>query len=239
MKDQIRWIITLAVVLAAWTAHAQEKSWEFKLTPYLWTLGMEGDLGVGGLTAPVDIKFTDAIKNLSMGGMLAAEAHNGTWGVLLDGTYLRLTQDEDTRIGRVDVEVEEWILQGALVYRIIQAEKTHIDVGAGARAMNLSTDLTTPIGDPDMSENWVDPIACIRFRQQFTESAFGVLAADIGGFDAASKLTWQLTAGAGYSFTETIAAVAAYRYLDYDYSDDGFTYKVSSSGLALGLQFNL
>lgn len=232
-------VVIAAVLVSSLSAHAQDAAWQFKLTPYVWAMGLDGDVGTHGVTAPVDVKFTDAVKDLDLAGMLSGEANNGTWGILVDGAYLKLSDDANTAIGNVDAEVEEWILQGAAVYCVSKTEKTVVDAGVGARFMNLDTDINTPIEDVEDTEAWGDPLLVARVRQQFATKCYGVLMGDIGGFGVASDLTWQLTAAAGYSFTDTISMLLGYRYLDYDYENDGFSFDVATSGLALGVQFDL
>jgi hypothetical protein len=241
MKKCMKMLGMIMVMASSISAQAQDGSWQYKLTPYLWAMGMDGDIAIGNVTAPVDVKFTDAIKDLDVGGMLAMEAHNGTWGVLADGSYLNLSGDADTQVGTFRTELEQVILQGAAIYRVEQESKITMDVGAGGRYLNMDVDINVPSDRADLnaSEGWVDPILVARLKIQFAENCFGVLVGDIGGFGVESDLTWQLTAAAGYSFTETVSMLLGYRYLDYDYDKDGFVYDVATSGLALGVSFDL
>jgi hypothetical protein len=229
----------LVMSVAAMTACAQDSAWQLKVTPYAWAMGLDGDVGVRGVTAPVDVKFTDALKNLDLAGMVAAEANNGTWGILFDGAYTKLSDDADTALGEFGVKVKQWTLQGAAVYRVFSDKATTIDVGAGGRFISLKTVIDTPIGSTRRGQDWTDPVIVARVRQQFAEKCFGVLMGDIGGFGTSSDLTWQLTAAVGYSIAEKVSMLFGYRYLDYDYDNGGFTYDVGSSGLALGLQIEL
>ena len=241
MKTYGKLIGMITVWASVLSAHAQSGDWQYKLTPYLWTMGMDGDIGVRNATIPVDVKFTDAVKDLDLGGMVAMEAHNGTWGVLVDGSYLNLSDDADTPFGTFRAELEQWIIQGAAIYRVHQDDTITLDVGAGGRLIDFDMDVNVPSdrADLDASEGWVDPMIVARLRMQFAEKCFGVLVGDIGGFGVESDLTWQLTAAAGYSVTETMSVLFGYRYLDYDYDQDGFAYDVATSGLALGVSFDL
>lgn len=100
-------------------AQAQQLSGsEFELTPYLWGAGLSGDIGVRGAPpASVDLSFSDLLEDLSLGGMLAAEGGIGLWRFLLDGTYMKLSEDGDTP-GRlfsgVGADLEVGLVQGAL-----------------------------------------------------------------------------------------------------------------------------
>lgn len=52
-----------------------------------------------------------------------------------------------------------------------------------------------------------------------------------GGAD----LDWDVAAAIGYRFSDTVSAVAGYRALAVDYSDDGFVFDVVQQGPILGL----
>lgn len=231
----------VAMVLWAAPARAEGEGWQFKVTPYLWALGMSGDVGVGPVSVPVDVKFSDAVKDLDFGGMLSAEARNGRWGILVDGTYLKLTADHDTPLGEFEARLKEWTLQGSVLYTVADTGNTVLDLGAGGRYMGIDAKLNTPLNTADLSasEGWVDPILVARLRQQITEKFYGMLYGDIGGFGASSDLTWQALAAAGYSFNETVSLLAGYRALGYDYDQAGFRFDVTESGLVFGLQFSL
>lgn len=240
MKKSVLVVLAVAALVAMTSfARAEEGAWQWRLTPYAWAMGMDGDVGVHGVTAPIEVDFLDAVDELDMAGMMAVEANNGAWGLLLDGAYLRLDDSSDTAIGEVDVEVEQWIVQASALYTASKTEKTVFDAGAGARWIEQDTDISSAVADADGTEGWGDPVLVARVRHQFAEKCFGTLYGDIGGFGVSSELTWQLIAATGYTFTEGISGVIAYRYLDYDYDEDGFVYDVAASGLALGLQFDM
>lgn len=239
MFRKIGWA-ALVVGLAGvrWTSAAEE-GWSFKLTPYLWAMGVDGDIGAGSATAEVDVKFTDAVKDLELGGMLSVEADYGRWAILGDVAYLNLETDQDTRIGEFEVDLKQCLAQGAVAYSVVKYKKTILDLGLGGRYMALDTTLNTPrhTADREASESWADPILVARLRQMFTEKFFGVLYGDIGGFGVSADLTWQAMAAAGYEFTDWCSGLFGYRYLDYDYEDGAFRFDAAESGLALGVQF--
>lgn len=218
-------------------SRAQEGAWQYGLTPYLWAMGLDGDVGAHGVTAPVDVKFLDALKDLDLAGMLAGEASNGKCSLLMDATYVKLSDDTDTALGNLSAEVEQWSAQGAAVYRVAKTVKTTVDVGVGGRYYDVHTQIDGPYRDASDHKGWADPLLVMRVRQQLTEDFFGQLVGDIGGFGVSSDLTWQLTAAAGYKLSPYADLLLGYRYLDYDYSKDGFVYDMATSGLALGVNF--
>jgi hypothetical protein len=232
--------IVLAVVTLTGGVQAADEHWQFKVTPYLWAIGVDGDVGIGPVSVPVDVAFADAVQDLEMGGMVSAEAMRGSWSLMGDVAYLRLAEDTTAAMGEFELEFEQWILQGAAAYRVASGAKTRWDIGAGGRYISMGTELSTPSAGPDRSasEGWFDPVVLMRLRQQFTAKLFGVLYGDIGGFGVSSDLTWQMAAAAGYSFNEAVSMLLGYRYLAYDYEADAFSFDAAESGLGLGVQFN-
>jgi opacity protein-like surface antigen len=220
---------------------AMEENWQFSLTPYLWAMGQDGEVGLNGLTIPVDVDFSDAVKDLEVGGMLNLGAHNGVWGVLLDASYLRLKSDAATPIGNLRTNLEQWIVQGSIVYRIPTSSEVLVDLGVGGRFFEMDLDVKRTGGQSERSrsEGWIDPLLVARLEMPFATNCFGMLLGDIGGFGVESDLTWQLTGVVGYSFTEKFALLLGYRYIDYDYDQDGLVYNVATSGVSLGVKVDL
>ena len=59
--------------------------WRFEVTPYLWLTGIKGTMNLdNGLARSADFTSSDILSNLKSGGMIAAEAHKGNWGIMGD-----------------------------------------------------------------------------------------------------------------------------------------------------------
>ena len=242
MKRAMKLGLYGGVLLAlAGGGQAGPAGWQFKVAPYLWALGVNGDLGIHAETVPVDVNFLDAVQDLDLGGMLALEASNGPWSVLADGTYLQLSDGTDGVHGGFGAEFKQWTVQGVGLYRLLDKGATRVDIGTGGRYIALDATLNTPLDTPDLnaSKGWADPVVALRVRQQISEKFHGALYGDIGGFGAASDLTWQALALAAYACAERCDLLAGYRALGYDYENDNFRFDVIQSGLIFGLQFNL
>ena len=87
---------SLTPAVAADLAPAPDTSeWRFTLAPYVWGVGLSGDVGLFGKgPVDVDIPFSDILENLDFAAMGVAEAHNGTWGVFVDLNYTSLSADK-------------------------------------------------------------------------------------------------------------------------------------------------
>jgi hypothetical protein len=81
----------------------------------------------------------------------------------------------------------------------------------GSRAVAKSGDIT-----------WVDPIAGLRVRHQFTPGSELTLSGDIGGFGVGSQFSWQALGAYRWTFAKTNTAIwsamLGYRALYVDYT---------------------
>ncbi|MBZ9792219.1 hypothetical protein K9B32_19190 [Rhizobium sp. 3T7] len=101
-----------------------------------------------------------------------------------------------------------------------------MDVIAGARywhaetTIGLSGSLIGNVSRTD-SANWVDGVASSKGNYWLTDkvSLTGWSMIGAGGAD----VDWDVLAGVDHKFNDTISAVAGYRALGVDYSNDGFT----------------
>jgi hypothetical protein len=119
MRKSTITVVALVLLAVAGLAPAAEEGWTFKLTPYLWAMGADGDVGIGPVNSPVDIDFADAVKDLELGGMLGVEACQGPWSVMGDAAYIGLEDEASTALGEVEVEFEQWVVQGAATYLVL------------------------------------------------------------------------------------------------------------------------
>lgn len=230
-------------------------TWTFSVAPYLWAAGLEGDAGLFG-REPVhlDMSFGDIFDNLRFGGMVVAEAHNGTWGFFGDLVYVKT--DADASITRtvagvpatLAASVETSSLTATLMgeYRAIASGAATLDLMAGARIWSVDNEIEAalsaggpPLADFSGSDGsvWVDPMVGARGRYDINQSWFLTGWGMVGGFGAGSDVTWDVLGAAGYQWNERISIVAGYRALGVDYEDDGFVYDVVQHGPVIGAVF--
>ena len=81
-----------------------------------------------------------------------------------------------------------------------------------------------------LTEFWADPYIGIGGRYNLGKAYYLTGKADVGGFDAGSKVTVQAYGALGCQVTRSIYAELGFRYLYYDYDSGGFLYKVSTYG---------
>jgi len=110
-----------------------------------------------------------------------------------------------------------------------------VDVLAGLRLWRIETELDLDAGiaaarsvqDQDV---WVDPILGARGSVPLWGPFWLSAAAVIGGFDAASELTWEVLGTIDVRRWERVTFRAGYRHVDVDYEDGGFIFDAALSG---------
>lgn len=181
MKVTNKFILSAGIIVAAAVATATagevqppemketkpslSEPWEFLIKPYGWTLGIDGDIGVKGITAPVDVSFSDLLPHLDWAAMLALEVRKGRWGVMADGLFAQLSDVADAS-GQLyynsNFKIQEGLAEAALAYRMVDNKYGFLDVFAGARYTYLELDVTASInsgGIQNVSENASERVA--------------------------------------------------------------------------------
>lgn len=235
-------------------APAQD-GWVFSLSPYLWGAGLQGDVGLfGQQPVDVDMSFGDIFGDLRFGGMMVAEAHNGTWGIFADLIYVDVEAEQTvTRTiagvpAALSASVETSSLTATIMgeYRVVSQPSGTLDLMAGARIWSVDNDIAisltaggAPIAGLSGSDGstWVDPMLGIRGRFDMTRSWYLTGWGMVGGFGAGSDITWDVLGGVGYQWNDWLSTVVGYRALGVDYEDDGFVYDVVQHGPAVGVVF--
>lgn len=220
-----------------------ESGWTFSLTPYFWAAGLSGELKQFGLPAvDVDASFSDILDHLEFGAMAMGEARNGPYSIFGDVMYTKIAGQGGTPRGILadDVELKSETFAGLLVggYSVFENQDSRLDVVGGLRVWSVESELSFQGGILDGrsrtdSATWVDGMAGLRGTYSFTPEIYltgwGLVGA--GGAD----LDWDIAAAIGYHFNDSISAIAGYRALGVDYSNDGFVFDVIQRGPMLGL----
>ena len=225
---------------------APASGWWFRAAPYGWLTAIDGDIGIGPLSAPVDVSMSDTLGNLDMAFMGVFEAGIGKWSLGVDVIYGKISDDIDAG-GRIfdsfRVEQKQWIVTPFVAYRLIDTGRYHMDVFAGARVMAIEAELTGRYVDGGQTTRsrdtaWVDPIIGIRGQAELTDKTFFRYNGDVGGFGVSSDFTWQAFAGFGYHCTDAISIAVGYRGLGLDYSKGSLSIDTVTHGPVIGIEVN-
>jgi hypothetical protein len=236
-------VLALACLAPGSSVAQSSNDWKFEASIYAFLPTISGKSAFpaerGGSSASVDID--QILDNLKMVFMGSFEARRGQWGGLADLIYLDVgdTQDRSQALslGRIGIpadvnasvsyDLKGWVATLAGTYRVVADERYTADVVAGTRVLSLEPSLSwrltgnvasIPVLDRQGSreadeQNW-DVIVGFKGRAKLAPDGkwFIPYYVDIGTGE--SKLTWQATAGIGYSFGWG-DVVASWRYIDY------------------------
>lgn len=221
-----------------------EDRWTFTVAPYAWAAGIKGTVGQFGLPPiEVDASFADVLKHFDIGAMGAAEARYGRFGIATDLQYIRVSTDANTPAGliadHVEVTSKTLSLFGAAMWRAVDTDEASVDLMAGARLWSVNTKVD-PVGGPlgftefSDGDTWVDPVIGAKARLNLQNDIYLTGWGMVGGFGAASRITWDVMGAVGYEVTETTSLIAGYRALGVDYQNGDFLFDVVESGPILG-----
>ena len=233
--------------------------WQFFIAPYLWFVGLNGDLAINGQGSEVNADFGDIWDQLDFAFQIRAEAMKNRYFFFIDETYMKLSIDQDIDPqfplpigGNLEVDVKMNTLEFGGGYRLTAAKPevpVYLDLYAGGRWWIVDLDQkikfnNLPDQSTDQNEQWVDLFLGVRLIALLTENLIATVRTDVGGFDFgfSSKFTWNIVANMGWDtgwrgFTPYLG----WRTMYVDYEDGSgsnfFQYNVWMNGIQAGLGF--
>lgn len=190
-----------------------DKEWTVSIEPYLMLTTIKGTAGIGRVTGvPVNVQFSDILKDLEFAAMIHAEAHhNSGWGILFDYAYMNLGAHISNPLGGVtNAGVKQGVLE-LLAARKLAFAGGSFELLGGFRWWTNNVDLTVnPAILPgsaraSIDESWIDPVVGGRLTMPVTEQMEFVIRGDLGGFGVGSDFTTLIASGIHYRFTEMIS----------------------------------
>ena len=247
--------------MSAGAAHAED--WRFGLTPYLWLPNIEANGTADGPPNGGDPAFevgpVDYLDNLDFVLMLAGEARRGNWSLRADVIYLDFGNQRSAVKnvsgpgGLVEIPVDAGTsssftgleAQATLGFWLLDESRRTVEIFGGLRyldlSFNLDWELDAPLnllpqsGSIEQSADPIDVIVGTNARFAFGNGKWFVpLHADVG--TGGSSLTWQLSAGVGYSF-QWGDLLLVYRHLEYEDDTGELLEGLALSGPAFGASF--
>lgn len=220
-------------------------AWWMTITPYGWVTATDGDMGVAGRVAPVDISFSDTLENLDLAFMLALECGFDRWVFGLDGLYGALSSSAGlpaiaAPYDRATINFDQFFGRVHAGYQVLADDSVTLTAFVGARYTYFSTDIDftgggVPTLSVDGSKGWFDPVIGMHGSWEINNRWFLHGGGDIGGFGVNSDLIWQANVGLGYRFTDSVSGLVGYRGIGVDYTDGGFVVDTISHGPIIGV----
>ncbi|MDK1378410.1 MULTISPECIES: hypothetical protein [unclassified Sinorhizobium] len=219
------------------------EGWSFSFAPYFWIAGIDGDTAsFGSPTVEIDQSFSDIFSDLDFGFMAAGDARYGRFSIFTDLQYAKVSTDSATPRGilanKVDVKTATFSGLLGAGYAVVDDSSARLDVIGGVKVWSAETEISFRGGILDGvswedKETWVDGLVGLRGLYSFTPewyvTGWGLVAA------GEADLDWDLIGAIGYNINDRISALAGYRAMGVDYSNDGFTYDVIQHGPIIGV----
>ncbi len=123
--------------------------WTFTLAMPSWLASTSGTTGVDGVNSHVYLGADTILKHLDMIGSFAGEARKGRFGIYGDFLYVSASDGagQTGLIEKVDVRLDQYLIDLELNYRVLEGPRGFVDVRAGVRYTNLYSQLTISPND--------------------------------------------------------------------------------------------
>ena len=198
-------IVVLAALLiqissiGAAVASEFESDPDWKISAYLWSTGLSGEMGIGPITADVDLSFSDLVSALDIGGSAIARRDWGANALIGDLSYFALSPDDAPGpLGTTISPNLKMPLLSAYYARKWGTESQYGGIMVGARYMKM--DLTLKVkglpGDADIkksgSPSFTDFLVGGMYSRQLSDRWNMMLQGDVGV--GGSNNSWNLQA---------------------------------------------
>lgn len=240
--------VSLALSAPAAAQQRAPQPWQNLVTVYGWGANMSGLSSVDGITATVDVSFSEILDHLKMGAMLNYQGRNETLVAVFDMVYMKLGSDiatPNTGDTLASVRLKQWLLEADGGYRVTP----WLDALVGLRVPVIETSITPDRDNPLFTEQsgsvaWVAPLVALRAEVPFGKKFTGIVRGDVGGFDlGGTNWTWQAAGYVNYKFGGVVSGTVGYRAIGADYAkgDAGqpgyFAYDINNFGPVFGVGF--
>jgi len=170
----------------------QSEPWQFTIAAPGWIAGLDGTIGIRGVNADIDVGFDQILQHLDMIFAMRAEAQKGPFGIYGELIYIGLSDNAQINglINNVHEQVDEYLVDGALSWRLVNQPRWSLDLAAGTHYTNIYERLelhSDPVAIQQASVRFVNNIADdLRSRldqdisnSEFLEALKSTIKADI------------------------------------------------------------
>lgn len=229
-------------VCAVENVHAETK---FSLKPYLLVGQVKGDLTTEQEESDFNLGWGNAFQKGNGALGVDFDIRPGRIGILSQVWYSTVSDTESRVSGIVTDAVKQdftsTFITETVGVSLFKGEKAFFDLIAGGRFASVQSDLVIRAQGAEtefsQSETWVDPVVGFNTLIPAGESLTFTFHGDYGGFDTASKSTWQAAGAANFSLNKAASFALGYRAMMHDYESGDFRYAITTHGPTLGFLF--
>jgi hypothetical protein len=236
--------LTVFLISASVCARAADTAdWHYTAGIYGWLPNIDIELQSGTKSK---ITQDDIISDLDMVFQGVVRAARGPWAFSTDIIYFDLSNDDhENRLELLNlrkITLQQALLTPNVGYRFLDSSEHWTEVYAGARYVSIKATLEFRQNPPleprsfnesEKLDHW-DGVLGLRGEYTLAANWFLAYEADIG--TGQSDFVTNLLSGIGYRFGN-LDAVAAYRYLHYDYGNNWVLKTETPSGPLVGVVY--
>jgi hypothetical protein len=222
---------------------------DWKVSIYLWTLGIEGDIGIGPINAGIDLSFSDLFDALNYGGAVVMRRDWGRNVLVADLSYFSLSPDDVTGPlgGKISTDLNLPLLQ------FYYGRKTMLEAGhagwlVGARYIKMDLTMgfkpnlpSEPTFRRSAAPDLTDFIVGGFYNRSINENWMFNLQGDIG--TGGSDTTWNVQLIFQRKLQSGNMISMGIRVMDIDFDDrlssgELFVMDARMSGLMIGFTWD-
>jgi hypothetical protein len=211
-------VVLFATAAATSRAAAAEQACSFEITPYLWAIGLDGDVTVRGQKVSVDKSFDEVLDSVDIAGAVLMVGQLRRFVALAQLDYYSLSSDElDNPPARGSLDSDVVLATLAAGYQFGKPQAGHtLAVLLGLRHLSLDNELSLDgIGRFEHDDDVTDPVLMLRPSWRISDRwRFNPTLAYSTGGD--SESSYELQPQLQFQMSERVALRFGYRRLDYE-----------------------
>jgi hypothetical protein len=211
----MRWLAAAGFAIVSLNAKAQD-SWDWKIAPYFWSAGIEGDVALGPLSRPVNVDFGDLVDVLAGAALVHVEANRNVDGLFADLIWMSLEPDDATASlgGTAEASFDTTIIEAGYV-----RELSNMGLELGVRWWDMELEID-PAALPavERSDDWTDFFIGIRQKTPLGENWRMTSDFNIGA--GGSDFTYGINIVFGRELRSGNEFVTGVKVLGVDYSNE-------------------
>ena len=216
--------------------YRESDRWHFGIQPYGWLADVSGTAYTDGQGTDFEVPFEEMLERTNGGFQLYMEARYKRWYFAFDGTWANLGDLVESRFVSADVEVEQWILDFRVGYRIGRwvtsrrpahfgtkpCHTINLFLFTGLRYFKTDTtvDLTLPVVGPrriELSDETTDPLLGARITADLAPRWSIDLRGEVAALGTDKDImSWETSAYVYYSITRWLAFSFGWRVMGMD-----------------------
>lgn len=239
--------LLLQLALVTVPAHAaDETDRKWMIAPYVWGPNVKGDVGIGGLSVPLDVGVKDLGSGIKLGAMGYVRWTRDLTFIYAEG--LGLDFKDKSFAAFFDQRVHSQVVFAELgVGRHFRWDVSFPTRGElqlspyiGGRYVWLNVKASNPLQSLEADDDWQDLALGAILQAPLHGKLSYLVKADAAGFNFDHDRYWNFIGGVSYDFTPGLSGVLAYRISRFHADQGGgneLDLNLRAAGPLLGMSF--